>query len=214
MIHIILADYQPLTAAGFVHVFERMNDVALMDCVKSRSDFLPLLRKHTPHLVIADCSREDYILPEDILEVCESGLPTNILIISSYDEPKSILAMLKSGVKGYLTKDCSEEEIVSAVRTTARGEKFFCQKILDLIIEGPVKEQAETERTFHGLTQRELELLNLLAKGYSTQRAADTLHLSPHTIHTHRKKIIKKLDIKSPTQFVIYAIEFGLIKPE
>jgi two-component system invasion response regulator UvrY len=99
-----------------------------------------------------------------------------------------------------------------AIQSTAKGEKFFCHKILDIILE---KHFAPAPRGLDPtvLTIRETEILKLLAAGYSTQKIADQLHVSPHTIHTHRKSIIRKLNIKSPTEFVIYAMDFGLINP-
>ena len=98
-----------------------------------------------------------------------------------------------------------------AVYSVARGEKFFCHKILNIIMEKHFS--PEPVEVVPGiLTIRETEILKYLASGYSTQKVADELYLSPHTVHTHRKSIIKKLNIKSPTQFVVYALDFGLIK--
>jgi DNA-binding NarL/FixJ family response regulator len=172
-----------------------------------------LLEKHKPDLLITDYNLANYITPDDLKIVKEISPATNILVISADDDKGTILDVLQLGVKGYLTKACSREEIMMAIQSTARGEKFYCHKILDIIME---KHFSPVPETFDAsiLTARETEILTLIAQGKSTQTIADNLHLSPHTVQTHRKSIIRKLNIKSPTEFVIYAIDFGLIKPK
>jgi DNA-binding NarL/FixJ family response regulator len=120
---------------------------------------------------------------------------------------------LQHGVLGYIRKDASREEIMMGIYATAKGEKFFSHEILNIILDKRFSNDAEAIAA-NALTARETEILTLLASGYSTQKIADKFNLSPHTVQTHRKSIIKKLNIKSPTEFVIYAMDFGLIKPK
>lgn len=213
MTKILLADNQSLTASGLVHLFEKTDGLKSVGLVKHRGEFHTLLKEHQPDLLVADHHLPDYISEKDIAQVKEISPLTEILIISSDRNRTNILGVLKMGAKGYLTKDCSQEEILTAISKVGKGEKFFCQSILDIIIEGSFAQTEEAPKPKNVLSEREKELLVLLAKGYSTQRAAETLNLSPHTIHTHRKKIIKKLNIKSPTQYVLVAMELGLLKP-
>ncbi len=148
---------------------------------------------------------------DDLKEATEFSKDTNVLIISGDNNKSSILDILQLGVKGYLTKECSKDEVLHAIHSTSIGEKFFCHKILDIIMEKTFSPEPEAcDPTI--LTARETEILRYIANGYSTQRIADELHLSPHTVHTHRKSIIRKLNIKSPTEFVIYAIDLGIIR--
>lgn len=210
-IKVLLADNQPLTAAGLAAILNERPDIRIVDRVLSRDQLPGLLEQHKPQLLIVDYNVPDHITREDLLQVQKYSPETNILVISSDSDKTSILQVLQSGVIGYLTKECSRDEIVMAVSAVARGEKFFCHKILNIIMEKHFStEPAEVVPGI--LTVRETEILTLLASGYSTQRVADELHLSPHTVHTHRKSIIKKLKIKSPTEFVIHAMDFGLIR--
>lgn len=213
MTRILLADNQSLTASGLLHLFEKTEGLESVGLVKYRSELNNMLKEHQPDLLVADHNLPDYISEKDIALVKEISPLTQILIISSDKNRNNILGVLKIGAKGYLTKDCSHEEILTAIAKVGKGEKFFCQSILDIIIEGSFNQEVEVPKPKSTLSEREKELLLLLAKGYSTQRAAETLNLSPHTIHTHRKKIIKKLNIKSPTQYVLVAMELGLLKP-
>jgi two-component system invasion response regulator UvrY len=210
-VRILLADNQPLTAAGLGNFLSASENASIVEEVSRRDQFEPLLRKHAPDLLIADYNLDGYITRDDLQAVKDISPQTNILVISSDNNKTNILNVLQLGVKGYLTKECSREEVLMAIQSTARGEKFFCHKILDIIMEKHFTPEPETCDPAI-LTVRETEILKLIASGKSTQVVADELHLSPHTVHTHRKSIIKKLNIKSPTEFVIYAMDFGLIK--
>jgi DNA-binding NarL/FixJ family response regulator len=205
---IVLADNQPLTAAGIRFLVESGMEAEIIGTVDDVSKIDSITRELKPDLLIADYNIPNYLSLEK-LESVITDTHVNTLIISSDNNHQSIRKSLKIGIKGYITKECSREEIILAIRSTAKGEKFFCHKILDVIMEKESPATIACEPTV--LTIREMEILELLAKGFSTQRAADKLNLSPHTIHTHRKSIIKKLGIKSPTEFVLYAIDFGLI---
>jgi DNA-binding NarL/FixJ family response regulator len=208
---ILLADNQPLTVAGLLHFLAGREDFSVVDRVPSADELGMLIAKHDPHLLIADYNIAGYISWNMLAETAAAYPNLNILIISDDNDKQVIHQVLKAGVKGYLTKECSREEVLLAIQATARGEKFFCHKVLDLIMEKHLPSPQENcEPTV--LTIRESEVLKLIASGYSTQKIADNLNLSPHTVHTHRKNIIRKLGIKSSSEFVIYAINLGLIQ--
>jgi DNA-binding NarL/FixJ family response regulator len=210
-IRILLADNQELTAAGLRQFLSNADGVEIIDTVANKGDLNKLMAKHTPTLLIADYNLPDYLTINDIKKASTESKETNILIISADNNKSTILEVIQVGIKGYLTKECSRDEVVHAIHSTAKGEKFFCHKILDVIMEKTFSPEPEAcDPTI--LTVRETEILGYIANGYSTQKIADKLHLSPHTVHTHRKSIIKKLNIKSPTEFVIYAMDLGILK--
>lgn len=211
-VRILLADTQPLIAAGLHHFLSAREDTSIVGEVVRPDDLEDMLKKHKPDLLITDYNLPNFINRTHLQEVKNVSPDTHVLILSSDNNKNTILDILQLGVKGYVTKECSREEVLMAIQSTAKGEKFFCHKILDIIMEkhfNPEPEDCEPAI----LTVRETEILQLIANGKSTQVIADELHLSPHTVHTHRKSIIKKLSIKSPTEFVIYAMDLGLLKP-
>lgn len=210
-IKVLLADNQPLTSAGLRHMLLEKPDLSIVDHATSGDNLQALIKEHKPNLLIADYNLPGYISKEDLAAVKQYSPNTNVLVVSSDNNKESILDVLQSGVIGYLTKQCSQKEILSAVYSVAKGEKFFCHTILDIIMEKHFN-PGPREVVINTLTARETEILKLLASGYSTKKLADQLHLSPHTVHTHRKSIIKKLKIKSPTEYVIHAMDLGLIK--
>jgi DNA-binding NarL/FixJ family response regulator len=212
LIELIIADKQPLTAAGLESFLTDKQGVRVVGKVRHPPDLAELMATHRPDLLIVDYNIPDFLDLDDIKNAQAVSSKTNVLILSSDNNKSSILDALQLGVKGYITKECSLEEVAMAVQSTAKGEKFFCHKILDIIMEKHFSPEPENGDP-SVLTTRETEILKLIAQGHSTQTVANILFLSPHTVQTHRKSIIKKLNIKSPTQFVIYAMDLGLLKP-
>ena len=208
----VIADNQPLTVAGLELFLSEKQAIKVVGKVKKGEELVELVEKFQPSLLIVEYNSPGYVALDDIRNAMASSSKTNVLILSSDNNKASILEALATWrVKGYITKECSLEEVGMAVQATAKGEKFFCHKVLDIIMEKHFSVAPESEPTV--LTTRETEILKLIAHGHSTQAIADTLFLSPHTVQTHRKSIIKKLNIKSPTEFVIYAMDLGLLKP-
>lgn len=210
---ILMANLQPLIHAGLSHYFSFYEDIDVVDVVQKPDELFDALEKHEPHVLVADYHFSGHITLQHLDQAVLRHPQTNVLVVSSDDDKESILKALELGVKGYLTTNCNQEEVMMALRLTARGEKFFSQKILDILVEQQFPKVTMNTETLV-LTPREMEILKLIATGNSTQQIADDLYLSPHTVHTHRKSIIKKLNIKSPTEFVIHAIDLGIIRPK
>jgi two-component system, NarL family, invasion response regulator UvrY len=208
---VLIADNQPLTVAGLESFLAVKQGIKVVGKVNRGEELMDLMEKLQPALLIVEYNTPGYVSVDDIRNAMLGSAKTNVLLLSSDNNKTSILQALQLGVKGYVTKECSLEEVGMAVQSTVRGEKFFCHKVLDIIMEKHFSVVPESEPTV--LTTRETEILKLIAHGHSTQVIADALFLSPHTVQTHRKSIIKKLNIKSPTEFVIHAMDLGLLKP-
>lgn len=206
----VIADSQALTSAGLESFLSEKQGVKIVANVKTSKELIELVTQYQPNLLIVDYNLPGYVTLQDVKNAMAHSSKTNVLVLSSDSNKSTILEALQLGIKGYITKDCSLDEVGMAIQSTGRGEKFFCHKILDIVMEKHFNAEAALESSI--LTARESEILTLIAHGNSTQVIADRLFLSPHTVQTHRKSIIKKLNIKSPTQFVIYAMDLGLIK--
>ncbi len=206
----IIADNQPLVAAGLESLLVEKQGFNVIGKINKGADLMQFVETLQPSLLIADYNLPGFISLDDIRNAMSFSPKTNVLILSSDSNKPSILEALQLGINGYVTKECSLDEVGMAVQSVAKGEKFFCHKILDIIMEKHLKVESGSEASL--LTARETEVLELIARGNSTLAIADRLFLSPHTVQTHRKSIIRKLNIKSPTEFVIYALDFGLLK--
>ena len=131
-----------------------------------------------------------------------------VISISSELSRPFILTTLQNGINACITKDCSEEEILEAVESATKGEKFFCNKVLDSLID---KKDFDLNCDPTILTKREIEIVQLVCDGFTTAQIADDLSLSKHTINTHRKNIMGKLHFKTPAELIRYAIETSLV---
>jgi DNA-binding NarL/FixJ family response regulator len=206
---LVIADTQDLTTAGIRYLLTS-TDISILAEANKFEHLWRIFKKEVPDALILDHTKlKDFQLTQ-FLSLHQEYSSVGVLIISTDENKDTIIKLLEAGVTGYLTKDCSKEEILMALRATVKGEKFFCHKVLDILIEDRVK-KVPSEESVSGITEREIQIIQLVARGNSTQRIAQELNLSPHTINSHRKNILKKLKIKSPAELVIYAIDKGLI---
>lgn len=167
-----------------------------------------------PDIIIFDYHNSESFSIDDICRINNAAPETNFLVVTSESEKSKIFKILECGVNSILTKNCSREEIISAIKSTSRSEKFFCNKVLNVILEKHLGNQEEEENCYpSNLTAREVEIVELVAKGIPTREIADLLCLSPHTVYTHRKNIMKKLRINSVSEMILYAINAGIVKP-
>ena len=138
-----------------------------------------------------------------------------IVILSSYDDSKLVKEVLKIGADGFLAKKCAGGQIVEAIKTVSRGEKYFSesiqQKIVSLFTNGNSDDNSQDGTFFSSLTEREIEVLKLIAQEYSTKEIAGQLFISVNTIETHRKNLIKKLRVKNVVGLAIYAHKNQLV---
>lgn len=156
---------------------------------------------------IAESGRFDV---SSISLIQEKSPKAKILIISNENEKRHVYEVLGRGINHYVTKYCREDEIYKALDACRNDEKYYCSKILDIIINktfGAKEEEAITE-----LTPREKEIVTLIAQGKMAKEIAIMLNVSIHTIYTHRKNIMKKLEISSPVELITYAINKGLVE--
>lgn len=207
---VLVADSQALVIAGLSQFLAELDNITVVGYPKDQAEFKKLVRDHTPDLIIVDYNLPEYLSLMDVEEGLKISPQSNILVISSDNNKSTILSSLQLGVKGFVTKNCSKDEIFMAINSVIKGEKFYCHKILNIIMEKHFPSETTTAEPGI-LTPREKQILAKLAKGLSTQKISDELHLSPHTVQTHRKSIIKKLNISSPTEFVVRALDLGLI---
>lgn len=178
----------------------------LINCSEEQQLF-KILEQDTFDLVILDPDSHEHFGPESFLKLRQIYKKQKVLIISCVKDQKTVLRILEKGVQGYLTRECDEDEIIHAIFAISKGENFYCNKVLDLIL--TKRETTDCNATI--LTERESEITALIARGMTNREIGDCLCLSHHTIHTHRKNIIKKLGVNSVSELTLYALNVGLI---
>ena len=156
----------------------------------------------------------DYLQPngfslETIGIVTRQNPGAQIMIISNDQNRDNIYKAIELGARSYLTKNCREEEILDAIHALQKEERFYCTKVIDLLLEKSFPPQDALEDAV--LSAREIEIVQLTAKGLFAKEIAQTLNISTHTVYTHRKKILQKLNVKNASQLVSVAINKGWI---
>lgn len=146
----------------------------------------------------------------------KNKIKQNVIILSSYDDVKIVQEMLKLGCKGYITKNNAGEHIIEAIKAVAKGEQYFSndiQKILLKTLSGQQVVEGDLPNNFllETLTEREIDVLKLITKQYSTPEIADTLNVGISTVDSHRKKLLKKLKVKNAVGLAMYAVKHKIV---
>lgn len=205
---VLVADANLLIRKGIVALLQQQEGLEVIAEADSEEDLLQLVEAHVPDVVVLDCNQPGLLEPTRFAALRGAAGQTNLLIITDDCAKDTVLETLKAGATGYVLKVCGEQEIVNAVRATARGERFMCSQVLESVFA-----EDTTPESGHSLTPREVEIIQLIAEGKSTMQIADQLFLSHHTINSHRKNILRKLKIKSPAELIVKALDLGIVKP-
>lgn len=207
MISTVIADPSYLVREGFKTIIKNSQKITLIGEITKKEELQPKLKSLKPDILVIDADFTDFLEVEELSIIMKSFPNTRVLAISDYHKKEIILKIISIGVLGYLTKECQKDEILSAIESVSKGEKFFCSKILDIILNDKLNETKDDSE----LTEREIEIVRLIAEKYSNQEIAEKLFISIHTVYTHRKNIMKKLKLKSPVELILYAIDSGII---
>lgn len=209
-INLILADAHLLVREGLKALLAERADLKVVGEAAGSNDLHRLLEEKKPDVVVMDYDLRGYFDVGDVQKVKEISPESEVLIITSNLNRESLHRVMGFGANSFLLKECDREEILSAVYATANREKFFCHKVLDILLEKDSDGKANCYPT--KLSNRELEVVKLVAEGHTTSKIADQLCLSVHTVNTHRKNIMRKLEVKTAAELVIYAVNTGIIQ--
>lgn len=209
-IHILTSNV--LIEIGLVHILSQKFSADQLTCLDSvEATEESLTAATTGVLVVCSSNIKDFNIVDciDIIRKCKD---LKVLIIGNSDNEKLVLQLLENGVDGFITDECDETEIVEAVEAMFAGKKFYCNKALDIIVNKTLYQEKTSSCDATSLSQRELEIVKHLAQGQSNKQVADHFNLSPHTIHTHRKNIMKKLNTRTISELTIYCVNMGIIQ--
>jgi DNA-binding NarL/FixJ family response regulator len=166
-------------------------------------------------VLVLDISMPEKDGIEVVKEFAEKGFPCKVIILSSYDDLKLIKEIMDLGVSGYLTKQCAGDSIIEAVQAVANNEEYFCESIREKIFSHATKNNPKLNTYKPNvnplLTEREIEIIILIALEYSGKEISEQLFISTNTVETHRKNIMKKLKAKNTIGIVKYAMNNHLI---
>jgi DNA-binding NarL/FixJ family response regulator len=213
MIRVLIADDQPLARAGFKAVLEATGNIQVVAEAANGEQAVQLARQHQPDVVLMDIRMPGM----DGIEATRRMPNQKVLILTTFGLDDYIIEALRAGASGFLLKDAPVEELVSAVRTVAAGDAQLSPAVTKRLLNQvgrrlPAAVQRDTE-SLAQLTEREREVLRLLAAGMTNAEIAVALVVSEPTVKTHVSNVLQKLGLRDRVQAVIYAYESGLIAP-
>lgn len=208
-IKVLIADDHPLVREGLRALIATEPDMDLVGEASDGVEAVDLAMSLQPDVILLDLMMPNKTGIEAIQEIKEENPDARILVVTSFGEDENVFPAIKAGALGYLLKDSSPQELLSALREVHRGEPSLHPTIaLKLIRELNHPSQAKAEGT--PLTWREVEVLKLVAQGLSNHEIGETLVIAERTVSKHVSSIIEKLHVSNRTQVALYALKEGL----
>lgn len=213
---IFIAEDHQLFREGLKSMLRSRGDIDVVGEAEDGLEAVRQIRKVKPDLVLLDLS-----MPKmggvSVMKEIKRELPdTRILALTIHESDQYVLEAFDAGTDGYCVKDASRQELMIAIDSVLQGKPYISPGISDQVIEGYLtgRRRLKKESSWDTLTQREREVLKLLAEGYTNKNIAEFLHISIKTVEKHRANLIGKLDLHNVAQLTAFAMEKGLIEPK
>jgi DNA-binding NarL/FixJ family response regulator len=217
MISVLVVDDQALVRGGFRMILETQDDIEVCGEADDGAAAVTAAIAKRPDVVLMDVRMPTMDGVEATRRfLSTAGVTSRVLMLTTFDLDEYVYDALRAGASGFLLKDVDPPELVQAVRTIARGDALLGPAITRRMIERFVRQPAPTEGVpapVAALSQRELDVLRLIARGMTNAEIAGELYLSPATIKTHVARLLTKLDLRDRIQAVVLAYESGLVQP-
>ena len=215
-IRIILADDHRIVHDSLRPLLDKRDDIEVIAIAENGRAAVQLAQDLRPDVVIIDITMADLNGIEATCQITSQCPKTNVIVLSMHTDKRYVTGALNAGASGYLTKSCSFEELVSAIQIVAANKKYLSPEISGIIIEESLSPSSTSDSSVSSiLTMREREVLQLLVEGKTVKQIADDyLYLSIKTVHTHRQKIMEKLNIYNIAELTKFAIREGIISLE
>ena len=216
MVSLLIADGSELGLMGLKSMFRDDDRVNVVGTCASSEELVNSAKMISPDIILIDYSSKNFTL-DVIPKVKLENMNVKFVGITPFNSGQTILSAVKVGVESHVKKDCSLNEIRDAVFETLQGNKFFCGELVELMrgekidVENVDMDDLSCEPVM--LSERELEIIKLIAEGYTNAQIAVVLHISNHTVNTHRKNIMKKLGVNNTAGIVMFAVKSQLVSP-
>jgi DNA-binding NarL/FixJ family response regulator len=213
LIRIVLADDHAVVRTGLKALLGTARDMLVVGEASNGREAVALAEQLRPDVIIMDMSMDLLDGPTATGEIVQRDLPSRVLLLTMRAEEECLVPMLEAGVAGFLVKSVAHRELIEAVRTVARGKVFVRTSAARLPAKGLTrKDPAKAERTrFEKLTERERDVLKLVASGYSAPEIGNRMLISPKTVDTYKQRIHEKIGLAHRSDYVQLALRLGLL---
>jgi len=213
-IRILLADDHALVRRGLHYLLDRAEGMQVAGEAADGREAVRLCEEIRPDVVIMDIGMPNLNGVEATAQIAKKNPSIGIIILSMHADETYLVRALSAGAKGYLLKDSAETDLIRAVRTVHEGRPFFSPAIAHTLLEDYMRrlQQQNLQDSYDLLTDREREVLQLLAEGKSNKEVATLLDLSLYTVETHRSNLMQKLNLHNTAEIVLYAVRKKIIQ--
>jgi two-component system response regulator NreC len=215
-IRVVVVDDHTLMRQGLVGLLDESPDIVVIGQAGDAATALDVIEAAKPDVVLMDVGLPGVSGLELTARVKRSVPDTQVLVVTMYEREDYLFEALRAGASGYVLKGADINDLLTAVRTVAQGETYLYQSLTGKLVADYLSriDDGADRKGYEGLSEREREVLSLIAEGLTTAQIADKLFLSPHTVQTHRDHLMTKLNLHSRVALTKYAIRKGLIKLE
>ena len=217
MIRVLLVDDQEMVRVGFRMIIETEPDIAVVGEAADGREALDLVERSRPDVVLMDVRMPRMDGLEATALITARTHPPRVLMLTTFDAEEYVYTALRAGASGFLLKDAPAEQLIEAIRVIERGDSLLAPSVTRMLIteiaRRPAIDPSAAAPGLAELTERELEVMRLVARGMSNAEIAVQLYLGEATIKTHVGRILAKLDLRDRVQVVVLAYESGLVMP-
>jgi DNA-binding NarL/FixJ family response regulator len=215
MTTILLADDHRIVRQGLRALLEAEPDFSLVGETGDGLEAIQLAERLQPDVIVLDLMMPGISGLEATRQISDNCPQTQVVILSMHADEAYVLEALRNGASGYVLKDSSADDLVRAVREVEAGRRYLSPPLSERAIEAYTRKAQETSLdSYEELTNREREVLHLVAEGHSSTEIAERLSISSRTVETHRANMMRKLDLHSQTDLIRYALKRGIIPME
>ncbi len=213
---VVIAEDHTILREGLKSLLSSSPDFEVIGEAGDGREAIRCVEKCKPNLILVDLSMPRMNGIDAIREIKRRFPETKILVLTVHKTEEYILATLKAGADGYVLKDATHAELMIAVKNVLSGKHYISPGISEKVIEGSLegRKTLKTRTSWETLTQREREILKLIAEGYKNKEIADYLCISPKTVEKHRANLMEKLGLHNVQALTAFAIEKGLVSRE
>ena len=212
-VRIVLADDHTILREGLRALLSAVSNFEIVGEAEDGREAVRCVEKLEPDLLLMDLSMPRMSGMDAISEIKKRYSETKIIALTVHKTEEYLLSTLQAGVDGYVLKDATHDELVMAIHNVMAGKRYLSPGISEKVIEGYLegKEGSPSVSSWQKLSQREREVLKLIAEGYKNKEIAEDLCISLKTVEKHRANLMKKLDLHNAAVLTVYAVERGLV---
>jgi DNA-binding NarL/FixJ family response regulator len=208
-IRILIADDHGVVAEGLKHLVEAQTDMEVVSLAVDGREAVRQARDLHPDVVLMDLSMPELNGADATRAILERDPRCRVIVLSMYSEREYVRRALKAGAAGYVVKRSAAKEVVDAIRAVHAGQRYLSPRVADVVLDDYAGEGADD--LLSKLSQREREVLQLLAEGHTGAQIAERLSLSQKTVETYRARLVEKLGIRDVAGLVRFAIQRGIV---